>query len=44
MTVMIGTSAARSTWRSDDVRVGQALGARRPDVVVAEHLEHGRSG
>ena len=43
-TVTIGISALRSAWRKSTHPLGQALGARRLHVLLAEHLQHRRAG
>ena len=41
--VASGIIALRKPWRTIDGALGQALGPRRADVVLVEHLEHARS-
>ena len=38
--VTTGRSALRSTWFAHHLRLGRALGARRPDVVLTEGVHH----
>ena len=41
--VTTGISAFLRTWRADDAALGQALGARRRHVVLADLLQHRRA-
>ena len=44
MTVTIGTAAFFSACRNRIAGCAEALGPRRADVVLLQHLEHGRAG
>ncbi len=44
ITVTIGTAAFFSAWMNRMRALRQALGAGGADVVLLQHLEHGRRG